>query len=172
MQFLIRTLTLSALLVCILLFTLTFSDALLWLSLFIFIFLLMIILTNLSPLFTSHEIDDRGIRLRQGILFSTRIPYSEIEKIERRTDPLWRLGLIRSRMRYRIVLASGNGGLVIIRLKTRRRFRSLLFKTGDEIIIDLNRPDEFVRTVKGRLSKVPFSPVNTHGPGAELGDEA
>lgn len=171
-QFLIRTLTLSALLVCILIFTLTFSDVLFWLSLFIFIFLLMIILTNLSPLFTEHEVDGQSIRLRQGILFSTQIPFSEVEGIERRAQPLWRLGVLRSRTRGRIVLASGNSGLVIIKLKARRRFRSLLFKNGDEIIIDLRRPDEFVRLVNERLSKVGLAPVNAHGPGPELGDEA
>ena len=172
MQFLVRTLSLTALLVCILLFTLTFADTLFWLSVFIVIFLLMIVLTNLTPLFTVHEVGEEGVTLRQGILFSTHIPFSDIETVERRTEPLWRFGIIRSRMRGRIVLASGNGGLVTITLKSRRRFRSLLFRSGSEIVIDLIRPEGFLGLVSERLAKVSLSPVDAHGPGPELRDQA
>jgi hypothetical protein len=147
-----------------LLFTVVFSDiSLLWPVVIIFIFTIFILLTNISPMFTGHEITDHGIVLRNGILFSGSFGFDQIISVQR-SQPAWRFG--------RIVLSSGTTGLVSIKLRTRIRFSSILFRNSDEIIIDLVRPDEFVRMANQKLSQVGFPPVEPDGPGTELGYQA
>ena len=162
LHYVIRSCFLFALLASMAAFTIAFSDiSLFWPLVLIFIFAIFILLTNVSPLFTGHEINADGIILRNGMLFRARIPLGQIEKIER-SRPRWKF--------KKIVLASGSSGLVLIKLKSEIRFKALLFRSSDEIIIDLVRPDEFVRLANEKLSQIGLSPVNSDGPGPELGN--
>ena len=151
-QFLIRTLVLSAMLAFIVAFALTLPElSWFWPAVFFFIFFSFIIITNISPLFTKHQLDGEAITLRQGLLFYSRLIFSEIESVERHEHALWKFGVPSSRARGRIVVASGNRGLVLIRFKARKRFKSLLFRAATEIIIDLEHPDSFIESVRERL---------------------
>jgi hypothetical protein len=161
LHYIIRTVFLFALLASLMVFTLAYSDiGLLWPALIFILFLIFILITNVSPLFTTHELTENGVTLRNGVLFGRTFRFEQIARIER-TRPSFRFG--------RIKLASGNAGLVTIKLKSRTRFNTFLFRTSDEILIDLVRPDEFVRLANQRLSQVGFPPVQPDGPGPELG---
>lgn len=152
-QFLIRTLVLSAMLAFIVAFALTLRGMnWFWPAVFFFIFFSFIIITNISPLFTKHQLDGEAVTLRQGLLFHSRLLFSEIESVEKQDHPLWKFAVPSSRARSRIVVASGNRGLVLIRFKARKRFKSLLFRSATEIIIDLENPDRFIESVRERLS--------------------
>jgi|GEM_PF-3264373 len=161
-HFIIRSVFLFALLASMMVFTLVFSDiGLLWPSLLLFIFTIFILLTNVSPIFTRHEITDDRIILRNGILFTGSFTIDEIASVTP-SQRTFRFG--------RIKLASSTSNLVSIKLKSKRRFKSILFRTSDEMIIDLIRPDEFVHLANQRLSQVSLSPIQPDGPGPQLGD--
>lgn len=162
LHFIIRTAFLFALLACMMIFTIAFSDiGMFWPVLICILFFIFILITNVSPIFTAHELTENGITLRNGILFSRSFNFNEIMKIER-TRPSLKFGKIK--------LASGTAGLVSIKLKSKTRFNSFLFRTSDEIIIDLVRPDEFVRMANQNSSQIGLAPVNADSPGSELGD--
>jgi len=154
-QFLIRAINLLVMLVVFFIFTLTLSDlGWLWPSLFFIIFLITIIITTITPLLTAHEVGPEGLILRQGLLFKACFAYAELEGVEKQEESMWALGMPVSRSRGRITIASGNRGLVLIKLKQSKRFHSLLYRSGNELVIDLVSPERFIEEVNERLMKV------------------
>jgi hypothetical protein len=122
-----------------------------WLAVFGIIFFMAISLVTLSPMMTQHEITGEGIVLRQGLLFWAEFSFGEIEAVELSQARLWALGFFPAGARGRIVLANGNRNLVSIKLKARRRFGMLLLQSASEIIIDLEKPDDFVKHSNEKL---------------------
>jgi len=115
-----------------------------WLAVFGLLFFIAISIVTLTPMMTQHEITGEGIILRQGVLFRATFSFGEIESVELSQARLWILGLFPTGARGRIVLANSNRNLVSIKLKTRRRFGMLLLQSANEIIIDLEKPGNFV----------------------------
>lgn len=122
-----------------------------WLAFFGIVFFLAIALTTLTPMTTGHEVSDGGIVLRQGLLFRESIPFRDIRSVQRLETRLWAWGLFPAGSWSRIILASGNRNLVEIKLKEKRRFGMLLWRSSGEIIIDLVNPDEFVKLANEKL---------------------
>lgn len=122
-----------------------------WLAIFCILSFIAISLVTLTPMMTRHEITEESIILRQGLLFKAAFPFEIIESVELSQARLWVLGLFPAGARGRIVLANGNQNLVSIKLKTRRRFEMLLMQSASEIIIDLERPDDFVKLANEKL---------------------
>ena len=152
-QFIIKTVALLAMLLCTLVLLNVISSVdWEWSLLFTVLFAAGILLVGISPMLTRHEITLEGIRLRQGLLFSATFLFPEIMEVRRENDPLWTMVVPLLGKKGRIVLAGSNQGLVVITLKKKQRFGSLLFRSGDKIIIDLVKPDEFVRLANERLS--------------------
>lgn len=151
LQFIVRFFLMMIMLVG-LTFLLMIPDAgSVWPAAFAAVFFVAAAVTTLSPIFTSHELTDEGILLRHGLLFRTSFPFSDILAVESFSARLWAFGVMPAGARGRIVLASGNSGLVSVKLKERRRFGMLLLRSSDEIIIDLDRPDEFVKMANEKL---------------------
>lgn len=147
LQFIVRFFLLLMMLVGISLLLLIPDTDMAWPAFFIAVFFVATTVTTLSPIFTAHELRAEGMILRHGILFKATFAFSDIQAVERFTTRLWAFGVMPSGARGRIVLASTNSGLVSIKLKERRRFGMLLLRSSDEIIIDLEKPDEFVKMV-------------------------
>jgi hypothetical protein len=122
-----------------------------WLAFFGIVFFIATVLTTLTPMATGHEAGDGAIVLRQGLLFRESIPYGDIQSVQRLETRLWAWGLFPAGAWNRIVLASGSRNLVEIKLKEKRRFGMLLWRSSKEIIIDLDRPDDFVKMVTEKL---------------------
>jgi hypothetical protein len=115
-----------------------------WLAGFGVFFFIAISLVTLTPIMTQHEINYDGIILRQGLLFKAAFPFGKIESVELSKTRLWRFGLFQAGAWDRIVLASGNRNLVEIKLKEKRRFGLLLWRSSRDIIIDVDKPEDFV----------------------------
>ena len=146
LMFTIRAIAFLAILACIL-FIMGMGDINnTWILGFAGIFIMAILIAHVSPIFTQHEVSKEGIRLRHGILFNEIFPYSHIETVEIHASKTGFLGPISRR--HRIVLASGKNRLVRIKLNHKKRFGMLLLRKGDEIIIDLEKPEKFVKFAK------------------------
>lgn len=152
LHFAIRFFVLLGLLVCILLLMTIPDMNWAWLVIFSAVFFTAITIVTFSPMLTVHEINETEIILRQGLLFTATFTFSAIESIESIQTRLWAFGLFPAGARGRIVLASGNRNLVSVKLKNRKRFGLLLWRSSKEIIIDLERPDEFVKLANEKLN--------------------
>jgi hypothetical protein len=109
-------------------------------------------LVALGPALTAHEVGDAGVILRQGPVLRLSLDFCNIESVEPVAMRLWAFWLFPAgATRGRLVLASGSRNLVSIKLRKKMRFPQLLWRTSDEIIIDLVEPDAFVREVRARL---------------------
>jgi hypothetical protein len=151
LQFAVKSLALLTFLGLLLLLLNVLSDAdWQWSALFAALFLAGILVVGISPMMTAHEVTGEGIRLRQGLVLSRFIAFEDIAELKRVSRSLLRLGLPLANRRQ-IVLAGGPRGLVLIVLKRRQRFGSLLFRSSHEILIDLIRPDEFLEAVSRAL---------------------
>ena len=60
-------------------------------------------------------------------------------------------GVTASIRKPRISLATTKNNLVLIRLKNARRFKSVLWKQADEIVIDVNMLDSFIERAEEYL---------------------
>ncbi|MDD4308271.1 MAG: hypothetical protein PHU53_05630 [Thermoplasmata archaeon] len=101
----------------------------------------------LSPLATDHEVADSSIILRQGMQFSASIPFSEVAAVESVSIPI----MSSAARKGRIVLTGSRRNLVMIKLKRPRRFSQLLWRSSDEILLDVHRPEEFLKLVNEKL---------------------
>ena len=145
LMFIIRAIALLAILACIL-FIMSMGDiSNTWMLGFAGIFIMAILIAHISPIFTQHEVSNEGIRLRHGILFNDIFPYNHIETVEIYAFHTSFLGPLSKR--HRIVLATGRNGLIRIKLNHKKRFGMLLLKKGDVIIIDLEKPYDFMKQV-------------------------
>ena len=147
--YIIRTAGLLAILACIIFLMGMAEININWIMGFALVFFMAILITTITPIFTQHEIDANGILLKQGMIFKASFPFSHIEIVEIYGMNSSILGLISTRKK--IVLASGNNGLVMIKLNHRKRFGMLLLRKADEIIIDLEKPEEFVKLANENL---------------------
>ena len=150
--YIVRTAGLLAILACILFLMEMAEINIYWLIGFSLIFFAAIFITTITPIFTKHEINANGILLKQGIFFKASFPFLHIEAVETYGMKPSILGLVSTRSK--IVLASGNKGLVKIKLNHRRRFGWLLLRQADEIIIDLEEPEDFVKMANEHLNSL------------------
>ncbi len=102
-----------------------------------------IMIMTVTPLLTAHEMDEIGIHLRNGLVFTISIRFEDVASVEEVGTKPWTFGFVPAG--GKVILANGNRNLVSIKLKSRRRFRSLLGRSFNEIVIDLVSPDEFVK---------------------------
>ncbi|MFO7618754.1 MAG: hypothetical protein R6W91_03765 [Thermoplasmata archaeon] len=112
-----------------------------------------IIVLTITPLFTAHEMNNVGIHLRNGLVFTISIRFEDVSGVEVAGSRPWAFGFIPTASRGRVILANGNRNLVSIKLKRPRRFRSLLGRSFDEIIIDLVSPDDFVKMANEKIQR-------------------
>ena len=124
-----------------------------WLGVFGIIFFIAISLVTLTPMLTRHEITDEGIILRQGLLFKSAFRFKEIETMELFQPRSWAFSLFQADAKGKIVLASGNRNLVKIKLRNKRRFGLLLWRSSKEIIFDVNKPEDFVKLANEMLAR-------------------
>ena len=148
--YIVRTAGLLAILACIIFLMGMAEINIYWLLGFALIFFIAILITTITPIFTQHEINANGILLKQGMIFKASFTLLHIEAVEIYSLKLSVLDMVS--FRKRIVLASGTKGLVRIKLNHKRRFGMLLLRRADEIIIDLEKPEEFVKLANEHLN--------------------
>ena len=126
-------------------------DMTIYFIIFAILFILNVFLFGISPLMTSHELGPSGVVLRQGILFKIELGWDEISSVERLEDRGLGLGLTSIARRSLIPLTTQKHNLVLIKLNQPMRFSSVLWKKADEIMIDVNDPDIFIKRTEEYL---------------------
>ena len=106
----------------------------------------------LSPLLTDHWLTRSRLLLRQGWYFRVVVPFSEIASVEASEWSPGRvpLGLHRPLGRSTMYVTGSRSGLVVIRLRSPRRFWQAFGLPADEIVFDVGDPAGFLREIEAR----------------------
>lgn len=124
-----------------------------------------------SPLLTEHWLTRSRLILRQGWYFRIIIPFAEIEAI-RPTEDAARsrapLGIHRPLGQSTLYVMGGRTGIVVVRLRTPRRFWQSFGLYADEIVFDVADRDAFLRATDERRMLLP--PVQSDRANADLGN--
>ena len=150
-MFAIKAVVFLAILACILYLMGLAEVSLAWIMGFSFVFCLTVFIAHITPMLTQHEINSNGIILRHGMIFNDSFAFSHIKSVEVHVSSGGFFGP--ASKRDNIVLASGSRGLVTVLLNHKKRFGMLLLRRANEIIIDLERPDEFVKLANEYIQK-------------------
>lgn len=120
-----------------------------------------------SPLFTTHWLTTSRLILRQGWYFRAVIPLREIVSAEA-FDGEPKLGIRALMGRQRLYVAGSRVGLVAVRLRSPRRFWTVLGATAHEIVFDVDSRDAFLDTFRER--RMSLAPVQAERADADLRD--
>jgi len=129
-------------------------DMTIYFIIFAILFILSIFLFGISPLMTFHELGPSGIVLRQGVLFKIELEWNDICSVERQEDKRLGLGLTSTLGKPVIPLTTLKNNLILIKLNQPIRFSTVLWKKADEIMIDVNEPDIFVKRAEEHLEPI------------------
>ncbi len=151
--FFIRSVYISVLFISIIaIVAISFPD-MLYVGLFIVLYIIYLIMFGISPILTRHGISDDRMVLRQGFLFKIEIPWDDILKVERADALSLGYGVTPSLRKPIISMATSKSNSVKIKLKEARRFKSVMGKLADEIMIDVNEPDRFIEKAMEHTSQ-------------------
>jgi hypothetical protein len=129
------------------------------------------IVFGVSPLLTEHWITRSRLILRQGWYFRIIVPFADIEAI-RPTEDTSRskapLGIHRPLGQSTLYVMGGRTGIVVLRLRTPRRFWQSFGLQAEEIVFDVVDRDAFLQATEERRTLL--APVQSNRPNADLGD--
>ncbi len=113
--------------------------------------LLLMFVVGLSPLFTDHELTDRELILRQGLLFKAVVPLRDIRGVKEIDKGPAKTGVFFEYRGSAIHVTSQRSNLILIELRTPRRFRWALAKKADKIYFDCIDHSVMARMLNERI---------------------
>ncbi len=140
-------------------------------ALFLAFLAIAAILFAVSPLLTEHWLTRSRVILRQGWYFRAVLPFTDIASVtaaDEKTPLRAPIGIHRPLGQPTLYVTGGRTGLLILRLRTPRRFWSSFGLEASEIIFDVDDREGFLRAYTERRALL--SPVQANRADAELGD--
>ena len=122
-----------------------------------------------SPLLTDHWLTRSRLILRQGWYFRIIVPFADIESIRPSEDTARSrapLGIHRPLGQATLYVMGGRTGIVVLRLRTPRRFWQSFGLHADEIVFDVSDRDAFLRAADERRGLL--APVQSDRTDADL----
>lgn len=119
--------------------------------------LLLLYAVGISPFLTDHELTDQELILRQGLLFRAAIPLRDIRGVKEVEKGPAKTGVFFDYRGTSIYVTSQRTNLILIEMRTMRRFRWALDKKADRIYFDTIDHARAVRMLNERI--IPASPA-------------
>ena len=116
------------------------------------LFLLFVIVSLGSPLWTAHVLTGDVLHIRYGLVLWTKVKAGDIASVEETGSRPLMEGVtfsVRGRVLY---VTTEPRNLVAIRLREKRRFPAALWKSADTIVLSLSEPRRFVTELEKLLS--------------------
>lgn len=120
-----------------------------WIAIITILFISILLVFGVSPLLTKHEIAEDKIILKQGLYFKAVVPIDNIKDVEP-TKINARIGIKFSLTKLILYVTTSRIGLISMKLKKQMRFGYAWWKKTDEIILNVDNPEEFIRLVEER----------------------
>jgi hypothetical protein len=123
----------------------------------------------LSPFLTDHWLTRSRLILRQGWYFRIIVPFADIESIRPSEDTARSrapLGIHRPLGQSTLYVMGGRTGIVVLRLRTPRRFWQSFGLQADEIVFDVSDREAFLRAADERRTLL--APVQSDRADADL----
>jgi hypothetical protein len=111
------------------------------------------IVWGLSPFFTDHWLTTTRLILRQGWYFKGAFPLREIVSLGKFEGDA-PLGIRAQLGRRRLFVTGSKVGLLALKLRSPRRFWSVLGAEVDEVVFDVDSPDGFLEAYGGRTASL------------------
>ncbi|MGD1061379.1 MAG: hypothetical protein ABR879_07965 [Methanomassiliicoccales archaeon] len=118
--------------------------------------LLLLFVVGISPFLTEHELTDHELILRQGLLFKATIPLRDIRGVKEIERGPAKTGVFFDYLGTAIHVTTQRNNLILIELRSTRRFRWALAKKADKIYFDTLEHGRAVRMLNERI--IPASP--------------
>ena len=140
-------------------------------ALFLALLALALLLFAISPLLTQHWLTRSRLILRQGWYFRIILPLSEIVSLVAADDAMPirpPLGIHRPLGQSTLYVTGGRTGLVVVNLRSPRRFWSSFGLEASQIVFDVDDREGFLRAFGERRGLLP--PVQADRADADLRD--
>lgn len=115
--------------------------------------ILMIFLYGISPLLSSHYIEDGDLVLNQGVFFKARIPLTNIRSVEALDAGPSRTGVFFLLRRSVLYVTTRRHDLIVIKLVEPRRFGMIFGKKVDQIVFDVLEQERMIEAVRVRITR-------------------
>jgi hypothetical protein len=123
---------------------------------FLIIAIVLILIFALSPALTAHHLGGRALRLRHGWYFRCKIPLTNIRDVEETEEGVPGHGVSFLLGGFRLYLTNSRVGLVKILLHDKQRMGGVFGRNISEIILNVDDPDRFIRTLRKRAGLKPL----------------
>lgn len=116
--------------------------------------LLFLVVFGISPLLTSHEIVNRTLVLKRGLVFRAKIPLTNIDQIIRVQKGPVRRGVFFSIVRPELFVTSARYNLIRLNLKRKQRFVWALGKKAEVVYFDVIDTDGLLRVLENHIKSI------------------
>ncbi len=113
--------------------------------------ILVLFVVGISPFLTDHELTDRELVLRQGLLFKAVIPLRDIRGVKEIDTGPAKTGVFFAYRGTSIYVTSQKSTLILVELRSMRRFRWALAKKADRVYFDVIDHSRLVRMLNERI---------------------
>jgi len=113
--------------------------------------LLLLFVVGISPFLTDHEITDRELILRQGLLFKAVIPLRDVSGVKEIDVGPAKTGVFFQYRGSSIYVTAQKSNLILVELRTTRRFGWALAKKADRVFFDVLDQPRAVRMLNERI---------------------
>lgn len=120
--------------------------------------ILMVFLYGISPMMSSHHIEDGELVLNQGIFFRARIPMNKIRSVEPLDVGPSRTGVFFLLRRSILYVTTRRHDLIVIKLEGPRRFGMIFGKKVDQIVFDVLEQERMIEAIRERITRASPAP--------------
>jgi hypothetical protein len=122
--------------------------------------ILMVLLYGISPLMSSHFIEDANLVLNQGVFFKARIPFAKIRSVEPLDSGPSRTGVFFLIRRSVLYVTTRRHDLIVIKLEESRRFGMIFGKKVDQIVFDVMEQEKMIEAIRERITRASPDPLS------------
>ncbi len=119
-----------------------------WLTLLLFLEIVVLLILGISPFLTDHQLSDNRLELKQGWYFKSSIDLQDIASVELNPKGPSRAGVYFKVFESSVYIATQKGQVVVLRLKKPKRFGWILGKKAIRVVFDLTDPVRFLKIME------------------------
>ncbi|MCX6650405.1 MAG: hypothetical protein NT131_01935 [Methanomassiliicoccales archaeon] len=122
-------------------------DQLMFILLIGVVLVIAVVVVGVSPLLTSHEVEEGKIIIRQGWHSRVVMPMEQVSSVQRMDKIEVKEGVILDAFNRTLVMTGSKKNGVRIELKNEIRVPSSFWKKVRTVVLDVNEPERFIAAI-------------------------
>jgi len=131
----------------IILLVLLQMDQLMFILLIVAVMTIALVVVGVSPLLTSHDVEEDRIIIRQGWHSRVVVPIEKVTSVHRMEKIGIKEGVILDAFNRTLVMTGSKKNGVRIELKSEIRVPSAFWKKVETVVLDVNEPERFIAAI-------------------------